>query len=266
MGREMVGPRTLVACLTFVVFSTLLYALLSLHYVRRDRNHGVSASDLAMSGQAKNSDLSGADLEFPTGQTGRFVLLDTEYTTWEGAHARHWSGPGEARELVQIAAIKVDNEEGTGGYREVASWSTLVTPKKNPKLSDYFIKLTEITQEKVDRKGMEFTGAMSKLRAFTEGGTLPIWHYGKNDKEVIEETARVQQVDISLNTTFSGGFNNIRPIFGRCGLMPWKWTSGSIHRAVGVDMSGHVHNALFDVRSILATLDVLRRRPNNKCI
>eukprot|EP00959_Pyramimonas_sp_CCMP1952_P460150 9479398-Pyramimonas_sp.AAC.2 len=175
MEPLILGPRTLVLFMTVIVVSTLFYALHSFHSVRQ--NHGVSASDLAMSGQAKYSDLAGADLEFPTGPTGRFVLVDTEYTTWEGAHARHWSGPGEAREVVQIAAIKVRlkyrpvretlfngmllqtlrmqtaycvrhanhhvklknlktltcvlawkvaNEELTGGYREVAAWSSLI--------------------------------------------------------------------------------------------------------------------------------------------
>ena len=42
-------------------------------------------------------------------------------------------------------------------------------------------------------------------------------------------------------------------------------TSGSIHRAVGLDMSGHVHNALFDVRSLRATLAELHKRNVNKC-
>ena len=34
------------------------------------------------------------------------VLLDTEYTTWEGAQDRNWSGLNEHREIVQIGAIK----------------------------------------------------------------------------------------------------------------------------------------------------------------
>lgn len=33
-----------------------------------------------------------------------FVIFDTEYTTWEGAADRDWTGPGEHREVVQIGA------------------------------------------------------------------------------------------------------------------------------------------------------------------
>ena len=28
------------------------------------------------------------------------IVFDTEYTTWEGAMARQWTGPNEYRELV----------------------------------------------------------------------------------------------------------------------------------------------------------------------
>lgn len=31
-----------------------------------------------------------------------FVFYDTEYTSWEGAMQRNWSGPDEHRELVQL--------------------------------------------------------------------------------------------------------------------------------------------------------------------
>jgi hypothetical protein len=49
----------------------------------------------------------GEALAFPGGETTPgsstapqlLVLWDTEYTTWEGAHQRHWQGPGEAREV-----------------------------------------------------------------------------------------------------------------------------------------------------------------------
>jgi hypothetical protein len=36
-----------------------------------------------------------------------FVFYDTEYTSWEGAMQRNWSGLDEHRELVQLSAIRV---------------------------------------------------------------------------------------------------------------------------------------------------------------
>jgi len=38
----------------------------------------------------------------------QIIIFDTEYTAWEGAKERNWSGSGEHREIVQIAAVKID--------------------------------------------------------------------------------------------------------------------------------------------------------------
>jgi len=62
-----------------------------------------------------------------------FIIYDTEYTSWEGAHARGWDGPGEEKELVQIGAIRVQN------FKEVDALLLYVQPRINPDLSDYFI-------------------------------------------------------------------------------------------------------------------------------
>ena len=98
--------------------------------------------------------------------------------------------------MVQIAAIKVDASDG---YREVDSFSTLVRPRKNPQLSDYFVQLTKITQEQLDDEGTSFEDAMAAFVAFAHGGagvhprmTLPVWGYGTSDATVVAETARVQ--------------------------------------------------------------------------
>ncbi len=39
------------------------------------------------------------------------VILDTEYTGWEGSFERNWSGLDEHREIVQIDAIKLKKLE-----------------------------------------------------------------------------------------------------------------------------------------------------------
>ena len=52
---------------------------------------------------------------------------------------------------------------------------------------------------------------------------IAIWPYAR----VLEESARVQGVAYDPTALFpGGGLNNIRPIFGRCGLEPHRWTSG----------------------------------------
>ena len=76
----------------------------------------------------------------------------------------------------------------------------------------------------------------------------------------------MQGVAFHRESLFPNGLNNLRPILKRCGLEPHKWTSGSIHRALGLEMGkNHVHNALFDVRSLRVTLAELHRRGDDTC-
>lgn len=179
----------------------------------------------------------------------RFVLFDTEYTTWPGTWERKWSGPGEHKELVQLAAILVDET-----LNEVARLDMLCKPVIHPRLSDYFIALTAITQEEVDTHGRPFDDVLKAFHDFTEKGTLPSFSYG-NDKNVLEENAHLKDVTLPL---FTGGLYDSRPLFEACGIDTTSYTSGTVHKAVNADMQGQVHNALFDARSMLKALQVLR--------
>jgi putative MATE family efflux protein len=95
-----------------------------------------------------------------------FVIYDLEVTSWEGALARDWSGPGEFPEIIQVGAIKLT---GAAGHAELASFSCLVRPTKNPLLSGYITELTGITQADVETKGVPFVEALSGFARFAAG-------------------------------------------------------------------------------------------------
>ena len=84
----------------------------------------------------------------------KFIIFDTEYTAWEGSQERNWSGVNEYMELVQIGALKVVKTSRT--IKIVKKFNIYIKPKKNPELSEYFINLTGITQNMVDKKAITF--------------------------------------------------------------------------------------------------------------
>lgn len=180
---------------------------------------------------------------------GKIVLFDTEFTAWEGSWQRGWTGPDEHRELIQIGAVVVDADND---FAEVASFDVLVRPTINPILSDYITELTGITQAMIDEHGLSVPEALRQFQALC--GDMPAYSYG-NDVDVLNENAL-------LNTTslpnHPAGFADICPLLQAAGIDTTQYTSGTVHRAVGNDMDGHVHNALFDVRSIAAALRALR--------
>ena len=76
-----------------------------------------------------------------------YIVFDTEFTSWKGSMQNNWSKPGEHRELVQIGALKI--QDG----KIIEKLNLFIKPKINPVLSDYFIKLTGITNEHINKYG-----------------------------------------------------------------------------------------------------------------
>ena len=105
------------------------------------------------------------------------VIFDLEFTSWPGSNERMWSLPEENREVVQIGAVKI---ETTNGLREMGSFTILVQPLKNPVLSEYFVKLTGITQAQVDNQGSPFPNALAHFTDFI--GKSPVNILYRNNK------------------------------------------------------------------------------------
>jgi DNA polymerase III, alpha subunit (gram-positive type) len=118
-----------------------------------------------------------------------FVIFDTEYTSWEGAHARHWSGDGEYRELIQLGAIQVRN------LQETDNLVVYSRPVINPQLSDFITALTGVTQRDVEEKGVSFLEAYEPFMGWV--GDLPVVSFG-TDEGVLVENHELQQTGVTV--------------------------------------------------------------------
>lgn len=178
---------------------------------------------------------------------GAFIIYDTEFTSWPGTQERAWSAPGEYREIVQIAAIRVDRTTLT----ETAKCDAMVRPVINPLLSDYLIGLTGISQNQLEDEGLSFANALDQFLAFC--GTDAALSFGP-DHDVINENIALNDISAQYGH-FQG--HDIRPVFENA--LPHIFegqgvTSGTLARAVGAEFDAPAHNALNDVRSILAAI------------
>ncbi|MEK7505524.1 MAG: 3'-5' exonuclease [Patescibacteria group bacterium] len=179
-----------------------------------------------------------------------FIIFDTEFTAWDGSHARKWSGPGEYMEIVEIGAIKVNAEK----LEEVAEFSILVKPIKNPVLSEYFINLTGITNQRVEREGVSLTEAIKKFSEFV--GKLPAYSFG-GDQIVIKKNCDLLGIQFLMSDT---GFFDVIEVFESKGIAAQKFTTGTILRAFGKDSLRKVHTGTEDSRSILDGLRELKSK------
>ncbi len=176
------------------------------------------------------------------------VVLDTEYTAWKGSLARDWSGPGEHREIVEIGAVLVE----TANFTELDTFRGLVRPLKNPKLSEYFIKLTGITQELVDRDGVDFPSAVRRFGAWSGGRPIYVWG---GDWDVVLENCGLYGIPCPLREPF----RDIRDVFRRFDVAVDGLMSSTVLAAFGKESPHRAHQGTNDARSIVDGLKELAR-------
>jgi inhibitor of KinA sporulation pathway (predicted exonuclease) len=188
---------------------------------------------------------------------GIVAVFDLEWTTWEGAQARNWSGPGEEREIVEIGAVKLD---GGDGLREIAAFEILVRPRINPALSAYFTGLTGITQAMVDTCGRPFADALAAFARFIghdPAATLAC-SFGR-DPDILRRNCALAGIDVPFP---DGVFRNVRPALARhAGLATDALSACDLPRHLGFPAPAAAHRGLGDARCIAEALRQLRRTP-----
>jgi len=186
---------------------------------------------------------------------GVVAVFDLEWTTWEGAQARDWSGPGEEREIVEIGAVKLD---GRNGLCEIAAFEILVRPRLNPALSDYFTGLTGITQAMLDARGRGFAEALAAFAGFLE--TSPpaarALSFGR-DPEVLRHNCSLAGLGFPFADAL---FRNVRPDLARfAGVSANALSACDLPRHLGFPPPSGAHRGLGDARCIAEALRRLQQ-------
>lgn len=183
----------------------------------------------------------------------KFINFDLECTTWEGAAARNWSGPGEHREVVQIGAVLVDSET----FEEIGNFACLVKPTINPTLSKYFIELTGITQQHVDERGAGFENALTAFAAWAKD--YPLYCFDSRtdgsrlfDRDVLEENCKLLGIPFPFDRD---RFRNVNMLFFENGHEVKQ--SASAPGVFGVEYPMRAHDALNDARGVVIGLKAM---------
>jgi len=171
----------------------------------------------------------------------KYIVFDTEFTSWKGAQERNWSGENEYKEMVQIGAIKVENK------KIIDIIDLYIKPVINPILSDYFINLTGITNEKIQKEGILFEEALDKFYEFSKGYNL--YSYG-NDYLELEENIKLYNIQKDYLDNFSNNFYDFKDKIKNIDVN--KYTSGTIYKAYNIEFNKdlRLHNGLDDAYSL----------------
>ena len=191
--------------------------------------------------------------------TERFVVFDTEYASWKG----FLTAPEEERkkaEIVQIAALKINLRDLSVADR----FNVYVKPRFAPKLTDYFIALTGITDEQLEREGISFPEAYRLFKQFVD--RLPCYSHAWTETPDSLADGRVFGYNLDLFGLKDGlppDYRNIAPWFKQKyrekGINVAKQSSGQIAAILGAEnelaaLGLNEHNAFYDVSSILIGL------------
>lgn len=174
------------------------------------------------------------------------VIFDAEYTTWEGAMERNWSGPGEHRETIQIGAVRIQ-----GAMVQTGQFSCIVRPTINPILSEYCTEVTGITQEMVD-KGLDYADALACFASWS--ADFPLYSWG-SDLSVMKLNADLVKIRFPIDMERS---HDVRDVFRKNGIDTSGYMSSTIPRAFGEESPYRAHDGLNDARSIFQALRALR--------
>ena len=176
------------------------------------------------------------------------IYLDTEYCYPGMLKGTPRPTSADQRQIVQIAAIIFDTETG----KELGHFDQLVRPTYEKVLPEFFIELTGITQQAVDENGVSFIESLTRFADFC--GDTPIYTFDK-DEEVLRQNCDY----IGLKWPFSEQFTRVKALLPNWGIDPEAYSSGTLYKAAGLDLSGHVHNALHDVRSMAQAINVFEK-------
>ncbi|MER7786682.1 3'-5' exonuclease [Streptomyces sp. NPDC097640] len=179
-----------------------------------------------------------------------FVVFDLEFTTWHGALEQDWGAPGQLREIVQIGALRLRED-----FSVAEEYEAVVRPVVNPQLSPYFIELTGIEQETVDREGVSAAEALGDFLGFCRGQS--VLSYG-NDMVVLGENvgwARARGEDVK-HGFLAAHFLNIRPWLNAVAPETENSNVGRLWQVLGLPRpaAGKEHSALFDCYSFAAAI------------
>lgn len=183
------------------------------------------------------------------------ILFDTEFIMGSGS-----------KELIRLSALKLDADKLVVNN----TFDALVKPEQTKELPDSFIRLTGLTDQDLASKGIPFLEAWKQFVAFDEG--YPCYSYSQDqagvsvllgDGAVLRENLLAHGLG---NEFVKLEFHNLFPwfleMYKKYGyIYSGNVSTGAITTFLGLPMpSGHEHQSLFDVYSILLGLRFFKEK------
>lgn len=126
------------------------------------------------------------------------TIFDCEFLVAENAQRRFWCGPRDPDPIIaQIGAVKISLNDS---FEIVDTFKAYVTPIDRHgaqyQLDPFFTKLTGITPEVIDSKGVSLFEANNQLRDFA--GDAKLWSWGKDELNMMAISCYIAGIEPCL--------------------------------------------------------------------
>jgi inhibitor of KinA sporulation pathway (predicted exonuclease) len=126
------------------------------------------------------------------------ILFDCEFICLEGSQRRFWCAPFDPDPVIaQIGAVKLGLEDD---FPILDTFQSYVRPidrfGQRYALDPFFTKLTGITEEDIDSKGVALEVALSEVDRFSDGSKF--WSWGKDELNMVAISCYVAGVAPSI--------------------------------------------------------------------
>ena len=190
-----------------------------------------------------------------------FVLFDTEYIADKGFLEEGFDG-WKNREVIQIGALKISDD-----LQILDIFNSYIKIQKHKYISDYFSKLTGITNDIMAEQGQDFPFVYKLFKEFV--GDCRCYSHGWSfeqendaDGEVMREMLNYYKIEDFHQPIYKNIAFWFREQYKKKNIRISQQASGEIAFLLGVSeelekLNLQPHNALYDVYSIWSGLKYL---------
>ena len=146
----------------------------------------------------------------------------------------------------------------------ISEFNILCKPVINPILSNYFVQLTHITNEQVEKHGESFLSVFQKFESFVGNDVCYSHAWGKDyndesDGNIIKENILLNKISNPKTIIYRNIAFVFNELYKKNNIKIKKQSSGQIAKLLGIENDiAHIksssHNAFYDVYSILTGL------------
>jgi inhibitor of KinA sporulation pathway (predicted exonuclease) len=178
---------------------------------------------------------------------GTIILLDAEFTCWEGSLASGWNDPDRPAEMIEVGMIAYDAVRQV----EIASYTSLLKPLKNQLLSEYCLNILPIRQSEID-KAPEFESVMSEIFVWLNhhaSPDSPTAAWGKIDRtHTTDQTSRHNVIDPFRNRSHIEVDTLVKTALG----IATQIEREDVRNSLGIQPIAGRHRALADSADLIA--------------